>query len=44
MEENKITRIEQVCDLINQTVIPRNKKLNRKQQITFAYKYWTTLR
>lgn len=41
MEENKIARIEQVCDLINQTVIPRNKKLNRKQQITFAYKYWT---
>lgn len=41
MENNKITRIKQVCDLINQTVIPRNKKLNRQQQISFAYKYWT---
>ncbi len=41
MENNKITRIKQVCDLINQTVIPRNKKLNRQRQISFAYKYWT---
>ncbi len=41
MEENKITRIKQVCDLINQSAIPRSKKLNRKQQIDFAYKYWT---
>lgn len=41
MEDNKIVKIEKVCDLINKSVIPKHKKLNRVQQVNFAYKYWS---
>lgn len=41
MEDNKIQRIEEVCDLINKSVIPKGKKLNKQQKIDFAYNYWT---
>ena len=29
MEDNKIVKIEEVCDLINKSVIPKHKKLNK---------------
>ena len=36
------TQIKQICNLIQTSCIPMNKKLNRENQIKFAYTYWNS--